>query len=176
MPGQRMTPEQRSEAVAMKAAGYTLASIADRTGISVRTLSRHFSRIETKPEPITDELVQRERERMLEAIDSSERVREAIASSMLDSFALTRAIRAKVALAVDVIDVEDHERAREAARALAQLASALKATSAVTRSAMGDDDSSPAKPTVLEIREMTSEEIAGAQHDSRGGNEVEADD
>jgi len=155
-----MTPAQRVQATTLRAAGYTLASIASETGISVRTLSRHLAGCPAKSKSITDEMVRRAREKMLESIDDSERVREALAASVLDDLALTRAIREKIVSAVDVIDVSNSDRAREGARALAQLAAAVKSTQAVGRTAFGENScDSPAKPTMLEIREMFPEEI-----------------
>lgn len=153
----------------MRAAGYTLAAIANQTGVSVRTLSRLFAHCSTNVEPISDEMIQCARNRMLESVDSSERIREAVASSIEDSIALTRTLREKVALALDVINIDNHDQAREAARALAQLASALKASQSVYCSVFGDEEASPAKPTILEIREMNAGEVRLAQE---AANEV----
>jgi hypothetical protein len=58
--------------------------------------------------------------------------------------------------------------ARESARALAQIANALKATQSVTRSALGADTPEDLdRPTILEIREYTSEEIARLREEQR---------
>jgi predicted transcriptional regulator len=159
MSGKHMSPMQRDKAIAMRAAGYTLAVIAQETGLSVRTLSRHLAH-KTKHRPITAELVQRARRALVAAVSDSEVVKEALAACVLDDLAIARAIREKVMLALDALDVTDNGSARDASRALAQLAAAAKATQAINRAAFGQDQyEQPAQPTVLEIREMTAEEV-----------------
>lgn len=168
MPGKRSTPDEKAAVFALRSAGYSLAVISEKTRLSVRTVSRILTALETKPEPINEELYARARKSVLDGLAHDSDLRGAIVASIADDLALCARIREKVALGVDMLALDDSDQARVSARALAQFATALKATQSVTRKALGADDAEDGDElAVLEIREMTREEVEEARRIAR---------
>lgn len=133
MPGKSPTPEQIIEAVTLRAAGHTIASISDRTGISVRTLSRIFERHTAKKGEINAELVEAAKRDLIETVTSNDRIKEETARLVADDLAHARLLRRRMADATDMLVATDLEEAALLMRAAAAYSTALKNTSELFR-------------------------------------------
>jgi len=87
------TPEDISQALAMREAGYTVLSISQRLSISVRTLQRHFAEHGTKKDAIKEELLTAAREEILKRVTSDDTIREEAARLINDDLAHARHLR-----------------------------------------------------------------------------------
>lgn len=155
------TPEQKAEAVNLRALGFSLAAIGDRLGVPIRTLSDWFRATGTKKGNLTAEALAEQRRELVRAVLGAEAIQAAIAAGVADDLALSRAVRDRIAQTLDYIKVTDLGGAVLAARALAALATAVKATGDLRRIVL-EPHNEPVEgdlPT-LPIGLMSDEEIA----------------
>ena len=133
MPGKSPSPEQIIEAVTLRAAGHTIASISDRTGISVRTLSRVFERHAAKKGEINAELVEAAKRDLIQTVTSNDWIKEETARLVADDLAHARLLRQRMADATGMLVANDLEEAALLMRAAAAYSTALKNTSELFR-------------------------------------------
>lgn len=133
MPGKSISPDLLAEALTLREAGYTTTSIAQRTGISLRTLARLFERHHARKGSVKAELVDEARKQLVEAITSGERVREQAAQLVADDLAHTLLLRQRMAEAADHLRADNLPEAALLMRACAAWAVALKSSSDVMR-------------------------------------------
>lgn len=132
MSGKKATPDQNTQAVILREAGYTLPAIAARLELSISTVQRIVKTNKAVAGASTQALVEKAREEMLNAAYALEQVQRTAAALVLDDLAISQQIRAKLSECVDQIDPADSG----ALRALAASATTLKLTQDVTRRAL----------------------------------------
>ena len=132
MSGKKATPDQSTQAVILREAGYTLPAIASRLELSISTVQRIVKTNKAVAGASTQALVEKAREEMLNAAYALEQVQRTAAALVLDDLAISQQIRAKLSECVDQIDPADSG----ALRALAASATTLKLTQDVTRRAL----------------------------------------
>ncbi|PTT99937.1 hypothetical protein DBR45_25355 [Pseudomonas sp. HMWF031] len=132
MSGKKATPDQSTQAVMLREAGYTLPAIATRLELSISTVQRILKTNKTVAGASTQALIERAREEMLNSAFSLEEVQRTAAALVLDDLAISQQIRVKLSNAVDQLDPNDPG----ALRALAASATTLKLTQDVTRRAL----------------------------------------
>lgn len=132
MSGKKATPDQSTQAVMLREAGYTLPAIATRLELSISTVQRILKTNKTVAGVSTQALIERAREEMLNSAFSLEEVQRNAAALVLDDLAISQQIRIKLSNAVDQLDPND----LGTLRALAASATTLKLTQDVTRRAL----------------------------------------
>lgn len=132
MSGKKATPDQSTQAVVLREAGYTLPAIATRLELSISTVQRILKTNKAVAGASTQALIEKAREEMLNAAYALEQVQRTAAALVLDDLAISQQIRAKLSDCVDQIDPADPG----AFRALAASATTLKLTQDVTRRAL----------------------------------------
>lgn len=132
MAGKKATPDQSTQVVILREAGYTLPAIASRLDLSISTVQRIIKTNKAVAGASTQALIERAREDMLNAAYALEQVQRTAAALVLDDLAISYQIRAKLSDSVDQIDPTDPG----ALRALAASATTLKLTQDVTRRAL----------------------------------------
>jgi hypothetical protein len=139
MPGKSVSPEKIAEAVTLRAAGYTATAIADRIGVSVRTLHRAFEHHKAKKGAMKDELVQAARKQLIEGVTSDERIKEEAARLIADDIAHARLLRSRMADATEHMTATNLLEAALLMRAAAAYSTALKNTSDTLRHSLGTE-------------------------------------
>ncbi|MNO97175.1 hypothetical protein D3C76_888720 [compost metagenome] len=132
MSGKKATPDQSTQAVILREAGYTLPAIAARLELSISTVQRILKTNKTVAGATTQALIERAREEILNSAFSLEEVQRTAAALVLDDLAISQQIRIKLSNAVDQLDPND----LGTLRALAASATTLKLTQDVTRRAL----------------------------------------
>ncbi|CAI8848348.1 helix-turn-helix domain-containing protein [Pseudomonas sp. IT-P4] len=132
MSGKKATPDQSTQAVILREAGYTLPTIATRLELSISTVQRILKTNKTVAGATTQALIERAREEILNSAFSLEEVQRTAAALVLDDLAISQQIRIKLSNAVDQLDPND----LGTLRALAASATTLKLTQDVTRRAL----------------------------------------
>lgn len=126
-------PELLAEAVAMRAAGYTVAVISKATGIDRSTLKRALS--DVKLGSAKKERVEHFENDLIDSFANVERVKTRIASLIQEDVTLAQAIREKVCETLESIDTKNSQLA---ARSLAACATAVKVSSDTVRNHFRD--------------------------------------
>lgn len=132
MAGKKATPDQSTQAVILREAGYTLPAIANRLELSISTVQRILRTNKAVAGASTAALIEKAREDMLSAAYSLEQIQNTVAALVLDDMAISHQIRAKLYDCVDQIDPTDSG----SLRALAASATTLKLTQEVRRRAL----------------------------------------
>jgi hypothetical protein len=70
VPGKNIRPAQVVEIVSMRAAGFTVAAISERTGVSQRTIARILKRHGTAKGSVREELVEAAKRELIQGITS----------------------------------------------------------------------------------------------------------
>ncbi len=160
MSGKQKTPDQETQAVVLREAGWTVSAIADRLAISVSTVQRLLKKHHVVAGAGTQALIEKAREELLTAAFSLEAVQQTAASLVADELALVRQIRQKIASSVESLDPTNPI----AFRGLAAASTALKLTQDVTRRALPVDKLGQAMEIEelpeLRIRIMTEDDVA----------------
>lgn len=172
MPGKSVSPEKIAEAVTLRAAGYTATAIADRLGISVRSVNRVFEHHKAKKGEASHELVQAARQALIEGVTSNDRIKEEAARLIADDLAHARLLRSRIADATEHLTATNLEEAALLMRAAAAYSTALKNTSDTLRHSMGTEK---ALQTVeaddlpeLVVQEISAEEALRMTANSAG--------
>lgn len=156
------TPQQITEILAMREAGYTALAISQKLGLSVRTIHRHLSTHGIKKGSLKAEVIQQARDELFQLVTSSPAIREAAAKLIADDFAHANHIRTIMIEAAEHLKAESLSEAVLVMRAAAAYSTALKNTSDTIRHSLGADkivDDSDELPELI-VRELTSDEIA----------------
>lgn len=160
MSGKQKTPDQETQAVVLREAGWTVSAIADRLAISVSTVQRLLKKHHVVAGAGTQALIEKAREELLTAAFSLEAVQQTAASLVADELALVRQIRQKIASSVENLDPTNPI----AFRGLAAASTALKLTQDVTRRALPIEKLGQAMEIEelpeLRIRIMTEDDVA----------------
>lgn len=167
MSGKQKTPDQETQAVVLREAGWTVSAIADRLAISVSTVQRLLKKHHVVAGTGTQALIEKAREELLTAAFSLEAVQQTAASLVADELALVRQIRQKIASSVENLDPTNPI----AFRGLAAASTALKLTQDVTRRALPIEKLGQAMEIEelpeLRIRIMTDDDVAEMRMEQR---------
>jgi hypothetical protein len=163
MAGKSLTPAEIADAVCLRAAGYTVTAISDRTGISLRTLNRVFERHGAKKGAVKDELVQEAKRNLIEGVTSNERIKEEAARMVADDLAHARLLRLRMADAAEHLVATNLDEAALLMRASAAYSTALKNTSDMIRHTLRTDQTMDAAEREdlpeLVVTEITTDEL-----------------
>lgn len=156
------TPDEISEALAMREAGYTVLSISQKLGISVRSLQRYFADHGAKKGKLKQEVLNEARAELLKRITSDDAIREEAARLINDDLAHARHLRSILVEAAEQLQACTLKDAVMVMRAAAAYSTALKNTSDMMRHTLRVerilDDENEAIPELM-VRELTSTEI-----------------
>ena len=160
MPGKKTTPDQSTQVVILREAGYTLPVIADRLDLSISTVQRIIKTTKAVAGAGTQALIDKAREELLSSAFSLDAVQQTVATLVAEELALSHLIRTKIANALEALDPTDPV----AFRGLAAASTALKLTQDVTRRSLPIDKLNQAQdieelPT-LQIHILTENDVA----------------
>lgn len=156
------TPDEISQALALREAGYTTLSISQRLGISVRSLQRHFAEYGVKKGGIKKEVLDTARADLLKRVTSDETIREEAAKLINDDLAHARHLRDLMIQAAEQLQATSLKEAVLVMRAAAAYSTAIKNTSDMMRHTLriekSIDDADMELPELI-IKELSNDEI-----------------
>lgn len=160
MAGKKATPDQSTQVVILREAGYTLPAIANRLDLSISTVQRIIRTNKVVAGAGTQALIDKAREELFTSAFSLEAIQQTVAELVTDELALSRQIRTKLANALEALDPTDPI----VFRGLAAASTTLKLTQDVTRRAVPIEKLNQAQeieelPT-LHIHIMTEQDVA----------------
>ena len=160
MPGKKSTPDQNTQVVILREAGYTLPVIADRLDLSISTVQRIIKTNKAVAGAGTRALIDKAREELLSSAFSLEAVQQTVATLVADELALSYLIMTKIGNALEALDPTDPV----AFRGLAAASTALKLTQDVTRRSLPIEKLNQAQdieelPT-LQIHILSEQDVA----------------
>jgi predicted transcriptional regulator len=161
MPKKTAIPEQVAQALVMREAGYTVLSISQQLGISLRTLQRYFALHGAKKGSLTQDLLDAARMELMKRIISDEVIREEVAKLVNDDLAHTRHLRSLMLSASEQLQANSLKEAVLVMRAAVAYSTALKNTSDTLRQTMRVERALVGTATEmpeLMVREMTQQE------------------
>lgn len=168
------TPDQISQALALREAGYTTLSISQKLGMSVRSLQRHFADHGTKKGTIKEEVLATARADLLKRVTSDEAIKEEAARLINDDLAHAQHLRELMINATEHLQATSLKEAVLVMRAAAAYSTAIKNTSDMMRHTLrierSIDDTDKELPELV-IKELTNEEIEEMR---KAGREEEA--
>lgn len=168
------TPAEISEAMALREAGFTVLSISQRLGISVRSLQRHFAEHGVKKGSIKEEVLATARADLLKRGTSDEAIKEEAARLINDDLAHAQHLRELMINATEHLQATSLKEAVLVMRAAAAYSTAIKNTSDMMRHTLrierSIDDTEKDLPELL-IKELTSDEIEAMR---KAGREEDA--
>lgn len=139
MTGTVKTNKEIKRAIALREGGYSVAAIAQKTGISPATLIRHFKALGASKGSLTAKVIDSAKDELLNDAGFIGDLRQQIASSIVDDLAQSQSIREAIALSLEQLVGDGEEAASVKARALSALATATKVTQEVQRKALDID-------------------------------------
>lgn len=159
-------PADIKRAIALREAGYSLATITEKTGLSASTLYRHFKKHSIERGALMTDSIEEARQQLLNDAGFLNDLKQQIAASIVDDLALVKQIRESLALSLEELTEDATTPASLKARSLAALSTTLKLTQDINRKALNMDTTDQQQfeelPT-LAITKMTDEEIKAAQ-------------
>ena len=166
--GSPTLPEDVRHVLELRAAGHSVASIVERTGISSATIFRHCRKHAVHRGSLSESAVEKARQQLLDDADFVGSLRHHIASSILDDLQMSQRLKASALLALEQIEEDDTIPAMIKARSLASIATAVKVSSDIQRRCLRLDDPTSLLQSddlpQLTISLMTQEEIERAQN------------
>lgn len=161
MKRKEVTPKEVTEILVLREAGYTALAIANRLGISIRTVQRYLSEHGAKKGSLKKEVIDKAKADLFESVTSSHAIREEAAKLVIDNIAQSQHLRTVI------LDATEHLKATSLAdavlvmRAVAAASTALKNTSDMLRHSLGVDKvaDDTAEIPDLNVTELTSEQI-----------------
>lgn len=153
MPGAAIAPDVQAQVVALREAGYSLASIATRLGIGISSVQRIIKKHGAVAGAATTEMIAKARDEMIAAAYGLESVRQIAASLVHDDLDLAQRTRQKALEILDAIEVTA-DNAVQSARAVAAVSTALRLTQDVQRRTLPLDKLERAD-SVEELPELT---------------------
>ena len=137
MPGKAASPSLIAEVVALREVGFTVATIADRTGVSPSTVARIVARHGARKGTASAELVADARAELRNVLRSDETIADEAARMIADDLAHARLLRERLLVAADHLRATNLQEAAVMMRAAAALSTALKNTSDMVRHSLG---------------------------------------
>lgn len=164
---QRTPPDTAAEIVTLRAAGWTLPAIAQRTGVSLATVKRTCGRHRVKAGGDQAALVAAARKELIAALSDDERVRSIIGGLINDTLGHIALGREKAAEAVGFLEPTDTKTAAVTLRGLAAHATALKAHADTLRSLLPKPELAPDELPILRVETLTADEVAAIREAQR---------
>ena len=159
----KTTPERELQAAVLVAVGYTMASVAEDTGLSYSSVKRIKERMQAGEITLPPELLEEARTKLTESL-GIEFARQETAKLIQTTTDTNQKILDKVASLINRIDVDDPDvDPMKAAKALTALATASKLAADSSRQILTTLASPPERTEDLPeliVREMYEEEIA----------------
>jgi len=157
-----ITPVQKKKALTLRAAGYTITSISDKTNISVSTLKRLFKEYSVKKGELKQAVINKATDELLHDATAVEATKREMASLVHDDLAQVKRLRTAMAEAIEVLTATDTTEALQVMRAISAGAVSLKSTSETLRKSLGmdkDDEVSGDLPELV-ISVLTEQEMS----------------
>lgn len=146
----------------MREAGYTVLSISQELGISIRTLNRHFAEHGAKKGTVKDTLLNAARDDLMKRVLSDDAIREEAARLINDDLAHARHLRELLADASEQLVASSLKDAVLVMRAAAAYSTAIKNTSDVLRRSLRTEntleDAGKELPELV-ISELSNDEV-----------------
>lgn len=139
MAGKRATPEQVSQVVVLREAGYTTAMISSEVGLSPATVKRIYTAQNAKKGAVSKELVEKARNDVINSIADNDKLKAMTAKLIQDNLAINELIRDKVVESVSKLEPVDTETAALSLRGLTAASTSIKNTSDAVRSLLSFD-------------------------------------
>jgi hypothetical protein len=159
MPGRQKNPDQATQAVLLREAGWTISAIAARLSISISTTQRLLKKHKAVAGAGRAALIEKARDELISSAFSLDSVQQSLASLVSDDMAISAQIRTKLSEAVEALD----PNSPTVFRGLAASATALKLTQDVTRRALPLDKLKEAQDfeelPELKIHLMTEDDV-----------------
>lgn len=161
-------PDEISQALAMREAGYTALAISQRLSISVRSLQRHFAAFGTRKGALKADILQRAKDDLMARITCDLTIKEEAARLVADDLAHTLHLREVILAASEQMKATNLEEAALVMRAAAAYSTTIKNTSDIIRHSLrlkGMADDMDELPELV-VTELTQEEIAELRRQS----------
>jgi AcrR family transcriptional regulator len=155
------TPVEIQNCLVLREAGYSLAAIATKTGISPATLTRHFKKHGAIKGTLSLSAVDEARQQLLSDSGFIGELKTAIASSICDDLAQVAQVREAMSLILEDVMNDTSLPAHYKSRAVAALATSLTLTQKAARVALQADNQPIEQDSLPElfISELTAEDI-----------------
>ncbi|WP_262964415.1 winged helix-turn-helix transcriptional regulator [Methylobacter psychrophilus] len=147
-------------AIVLRDAGYSLASIASKTGISPSTLQRHFKKLGTDKGALTSTAVSIARVELLQDGSFVDSLKREISASLLDDLNQAQRLRESIAVCLEAVMLEDSPASMKA-RSIAALATSLTLSQKLLRVTLQIDNQPVEQESLpdLFISELTGDDI-----------------
>jgi AraC-like DNA-binding protein len=161
-----ITPKQKEQAITLRAAGYTLAVISDKAGMSISSLKRLFETYTIKRGELKQAVIDKATSELLNDASTVEIIKREAASLLLDDLAMVKRLRESMVGAMEVLEASDTAEALQVMRAVSAGAVALKSTSETLRKSLGLDKENEVSGDLPElvISVLTEAEIEGIRN------------
>jgi lambda repressor-like predicted transcriptional regulator len=165
MAAKHIPPEMKAKIIALRQAGFSLASIADQTDTSISTVKRHVSA--TRKGSVKQELIDEARKELLSTL-TDDAVKAQLAALVVDDISIAHRIRSNIVSTLEHIENQKPSGLAEAGqtmRALSSAATGLKLTGDALRQSLGvtqrglHESNTDDLPELI-IQDMTGEDIA----------------
>lgn len=156
------TPDEISQALALREAGYTSLAISQRLGISVRSLQRHFATTKTRKGALKAGILQKAKDDLMARITCDQTIKEEAARLVADDLAHSMHLREIILAASGQMKAASLADAVQVMRAAAAYSTTIKNTSDIIRHSLrlkdlaDDIDDLPE----LVVTELSQDEIA----------------
>lgn len=177
-----ISPTNKKRIIALREAGFTIGVIAQKVGVSPRSIDRVCREFGAKKGRLSREAVEKAKADLLNDSDFVNEIKLGLRIIALDSIAQVISLRNRVASTLDSINSHDLESAALAARSLAALATAIRVSSDSVRALDGAVKESEELPEI-KIGVMSEAEIErirrknfGENYDDIAGDEKSLDD
>jgi len=149
------------QALLLRESGYSVATIAQKTGVSASSLNRLFRKVGAPKGTLTSSSVEEARAALLNDSAFISELKGRIAASLLDDLSHITAIRAAMAEVLEdtMGDIELQPHAK--ARSIAALSTSLSLTQKASRIALGVDNQpvEQSELPTLQISQLTLDDI-----------------
>ncbi|MBE0472122.1 MAG: hypothetical protein IBX55_21770 [Methyloprofundus sp.] len=167
MTGKLKTPAEIKQALVLRQAGYSLATIAQKTGISIPTLARHFKKHGAVKGTLPADAVEQAKRQLLEDAGFLGEIKHQIAAAIADDISQFIQIRQATALTLSELMTNSAMPAHYRARGIAAVATTLRLSQELAHKALSVDDLQPEPESLPEliVSELTTQEIAQMRKD-----------
>lgn len=145
--------------LAMRAAGYSMPSIAEKLGVSLATQSRIYAKFKAGKGSLTESIIEESRQKLLSDGAFTDDLKRRIASILLDDASQFDQQRRALYECVDNLMLDNTLPAHYKLRGLAAAAVTLKTTSETIRKSLGIDK---VEPEAKDLPELTISELTAA--------------
>lgn len=169
MTGKHTSIDQKTEALTLRAAGYTITVISDKTGVSVSTLKRLFNEHGITRGILKKDAVVKAGEALIHDANVIDTIKKEVAALILDDVAIAKRLRQAMVEATEQLSASDTAEALQVMRAVSSGAVALKSTSETLRKSLGIDKDADLTEELpeLTISIMTDVEVEAVKEQAR---------